>query len=128
MSRSKRIATGLVAGGLIVSGALGTASTATAGTKPPPCTKAAVKKALKALTPTLPPDAQIVAFTKMCKGYWAGGGYEFKTPDGGSGSSSYLLQASGGNWKLVPFSKKVDLCDKGALPKKLSARICRMAP
>ena len=128
MTVARRVVAGIAMGSMAAGIALGVSAPATAGTKPPPCTKAAVKRALRALTATLPPDATISAFTKVCQGYWAGGGYEFTTPDGGGGSSSYLLQASGGRWKLVPYKKHVSMCSKGSVPKKVRKRACKMAP
>lgn len=124
MSALQKMSAGVVIGSVVAGGVLMVPTTATAGTKPPPCSTKAVKKALKSLVKTLPAGSQLDTVTKVCSGYWAGGGFMFSTPDGGSGSGAYLLQASGGKWKYVPYAKQVKLCDGGMVPKRVAAKAC----
>lgn len=124
MSTVRRMCVGVVVGSLVTGGVLALPTAVSAGTKPPPCSTKAVKAGLKAMLPTLPDGARLTQVSKVCARYWAGGGFVFTTPDGGSGSGAYLLRASGGKWKYVSFEKNRTLCDQGKVPAKVAAKAC----
>lgn len=92
---------------------------AQAGTKPPPCTKKAVKKALKA---DMPGESIKLDGKPVCQNYWAAGAFTIDDMD----DAAYLLQDNGGKWQVVGSKKEAKLCKPSntTLPKKIKKRAC----
>lgn len=92
-------------------------SVAQAGTEPPPCTKKAIKAAIKKKI-----DAPISIDTKLCKNYWAAGAFTVAGEDSGA----YLLEDYAGAWKMVGTKKRAKLCrpSNTTLPGKIKKRAC----
>jgi hypothetical protein len=95
-------------------GAVGAAQADTAA----PCTKQAVKKAVKKSEPSA--TSIRIDSRPTCVYYWAAGSYIVDEED----EAAYLLKARNGQWKRVGVKREAKLCTGSKLPKRIMKRAC----